>query len=64
MVAPCLGGHWSVVVPTVVRASRMRGSGRCCPGSRTVQAGDTIAQTQKKNLAQSSSFEFNVDVIA
>ena len=42
MVAPCFGGHWSVVVPTVVSVSPMRSSGRCHPGSRAVQAEDAI----------------------
>ena len=29
MVAPFLGGHWSVVVPPVVSASPLRHCGRC-----------------------------------
>ena len=51
MVAPSLGCHRPVVVPsgTVVSASPMRSSGRCHPGSRTVQAGDTIAPSRKKS---------------
>ena len=42
MVAPFLGGHWSVVVPPVVSASPVRHWAECYPRSRTVQAGDTI----------------------
>ena len=38
-----------VVVPTFVSASPVRGSGRCCPRSRTVQAGDTVVSSQKKS---------------
>jgi hypothetical protein len=55
MVAPCLGCHWPVVVPsgTVVSASPMRSSGRCHPGSRTVQAGDTVAPSRKKSTRHS-----------
>ena len=34
-------GRW--VVPTLVSAPPVRGSGRCHPRSRTVQAGDTVA---------------------
>jgi len=53
MVAPFLGGHWSVVVPTVVSASPMRHCGRCYPRSRTVQAGDTIVPRKKNKLLPS-----------
>ena len=51
MVAPCLGHHWSVVVPsgTVVSASPMRGNGRCCPGSRTVRAGEAAVPSRTKS---------------
>ncbi len=55
MVAPFLGGHWSVVVPPVVSASPMRHCGRCYPRSRTVQAGDTIVPRKKKISFQKRS---------